>query len=252
MIIALKPFTFFAVWKIILSLENDVKEYYVEPKGGKQAITSGTISTYARSRMTCFSACFESYSCKSSGFNKYTKECELYNEHSSPILAGGWSLMIANINDCASNPCLNSGTCTDGDNSYTCTCISGYEGLYCDVDTDECSSNPCLNGGTCTDEVNGYTCTCVPGYEGVECAINTDECSSNPCLNGGTCTDEVNGYTCTCVPGYEGVECVINTNECSSNPCLNGGTCIDQVNSYTCNCGSSYIGSQCQTEYDDK
>ena len=36
-------------------------------------------------------------------------------------------------------------------------------------DIDECASNPCLNGGTCTDRVNGFTCSCVPGFRGTQC-----------------------------------------------------------------------------------
>jgi len=34
---------------------------------------------------------------------------------------------------------------------------------------DECSSNPCENGGTCTDGVNGFTCSCLAGYTGTTC-----------------------------------------------------------------------------------
>ena len=36
-------------------------------------------------------------------------------------------------------------------------------------DIDECASNPCLNGATCVDQANGYDCSCQPGYAGVNC-----------------------------------------------------------------------------------
>ena len=45
------------------------------------------------------------------------------------------------------------------------------------VDTDECSSNPCQNGGTCTDGVNEYTCSCVVGYEGTHCEAGKNKYS---------------------------------------------------------------------------
>ena len=32
---------------------------------------------------------------------------------------------------CLSNPCQNEGTCTDGNNDYTCTCKNGYTGKNC-------------------------------------------------------------------------------------------------------------------------
>ena len=35
------------------------------------------------------------------------------------------------INECDSSPCQNSGICTDGVNSYSCACRSGYTGLQC-------------------------------------------------------------------------------------------------------------------------
>ena len=37
------------------------------------------------------------------------------------------------------------------------------------VDIDECASAPCQNGGTCTDVENGYTCGCAAGYIGDNC-----------------------------------------------------------------------------------
>ena len=33
----------------------------------------------------------------------------------------------------------------------------------------ECASNPCLNGGTCTDDILGYMCTCPAHMSGPNC-----------------------------------------------------------------------------------
>ena len=37
------------------------------------------------------------------------------------------------------------------------------------ADVNECESNPCNNGGRCVDGVNGYSCNCTDGYVGLEC-----------------------------------------------------------------------------------
>ena len=43
-------------------------------------------------------------------------------------------------------------------------------------DTDECASLPCQNGGTCVDGVDLYTCSCLPGYEGEQCQTSKSAC----------------------------------------------------------------------------
>ena len=42
-------------------------------------------------------------------------------------------LNFPDIDDCASEPCQNAGTCTDGLNSYTCTCLDGWTGDNCET-----------------------------------------------------------------------------------------------------------------------
>ena len=76
--------------------------------------------------------------------------------------------------------------------------------MNCTEDIDECASNPCLNGATCNDRVNRYTCTCASGWTDTHCETDIDECESDPCDNGATCNDFVNQYNCTCVAGYTG------------------------------------------------
>lgn len=50
-------------------------------------------------------------------------------------------------------------------NSLTFNAIS----IIFSIDVNECASSPCLNGGTCTEFVNGYTCACASGYAGIHC-----------------------------------------------------------------------------------
>ena len=37
------------------------------------------------------------------------------------------------------------------------------------LDIDECASLPCENGGSCIDGVDIFTCECVDGYTGNQC-----------------------------------------------------------------------------------
>jgi len=36
---------------------------------------------------------------------------------------------------------------------------------------DECASDPCMNDGSCDDEIDSYRCNCVDGYTGHMCNI---------------------------------------------------------------------------------
>ena len=49
-------------------------------------------------------------------------------------------------------------------------------------DINDCQPNPCENGGTCTDGVNNYTCSCVAGYSGYNCSIGRLTALSISCL----------------------------------------------------------------------
>ena len=69
------------------------------------------------------------------------------------------------------------------------TCIDGYEGTFCEIDTNECAGVDC-NNGTCIDGVNGFLCVCEDGYEGTFCEIDTNDCAGVDC-NNGTCIDGI-------------------------------------------------------------
>ena len=48
---------------------------------------------------------------------------------------------------------------------------SYYLVLITPLDIDDCATNPCLNDGTCADYVNGFDCFCTDGYSGDTCEI---------------------------------------------------------------------------------
>ncbi len=188
----------------------------------------------------------------------------------------GWSgsRCFTDIDECASNPCLEPGTdrCFNLVNSFNCTCNPGYSGVACQTEINECASNPCLNGASCTDRLAAYNCTCRAGYAGTHCQSDVNEvsvlpedarscsfvnlplfvcacmvqCASAPCMHGGTCMDQPNAFLCACPAGYFGNQCQTDRDECGSVPCMNSGTCVDYVDSFLCLCRPGFTGTQCQ------
>ena len=45
----------------------------------------------------------------------------------------------------------------------------GYSGVLCQTQIDNCASRPCLNGGTCTNGVGSYSCECTSHFTGETC-----------------------------------------------------------------------------------
>lgn len=114
---------------------------------------------------------------------------------------------------------------------FTCYCVPGYTGTYCQIDINECLSTPCSNNATCIDLINAYECRCPSGYTGENCEIDINECDSSPCNpEGGQCVDLIDGYYCNCNAGFTGPTCLVNIDECASQPCMNNATCVDQIN----------------------
>lgn len=82
-----------------------------------------------------------------------------------------------------------------------------------------CASNPCLNGGTCYRQGSSFVCVCTSQFEGENCASprttttttvgpnGTTTCSAKPCLNGGNCYNTGNSYFCYCGSNFTGRNC---------------------------------------------
>uniref|UniRef100_A0A8C5KFS9 Notch 3 n=1 Tax=Jaculus jaculus TaxID=51337 RepID=A0A8C5KFS9_JACJA len=145
-----------------------------------------------------------------------------------------------------------------GGASNLCVCCpAGYYGDNCEDDVDECASQPCQNGGSCIDLVAHYLCSCPPGALGVLCEINEDDCDPGPaldtgtrCLHNGTCVDLLGGFRCNCPPGYTGRHCEADINECRPGACHAPHTrdCLqDPGGHFRCLCHAGFTGARCQT-----
>ncbi|XP_040033836.2 protein eyes shut homolog [Gasterosteus aculeatus] len=162
---------------------------------------------------------------------------------------GSWCEI--DTNECGSNPCQNQGDCVDRVNAYSCDCKVGFSGLHCEEDINECSSGPCLNSAVCQDLVNKFRCVCPPGYFGTLCDLDVNECEVSPCLHEGICINTPGGFKCVCRPGYSGARCGVDIDECVANPCRNRGKCIDAPNQYRCLCVDGFTGLQCETNIEE-
>eukprot|EP01052_Picozoa_sp_SAG31_P014430 SAG31_NODE_896_length_11159_cov_6.749186_2_plen_1354_part_00 len=152
------------------------------------------------------------------------------------VCALGTTLSIndcIDVDECASRPCANNGTCENGDNRFNCVCSQGFSGPTCEVQFDPCSvEGVCSGSGTCTAlTTEDFNCDCDDGYDGAVC----DSCSAGFVRDGAACVDD------PCEP---------------ENPCratygsqsLVGGTCRFTTGSmYECRCNDGFSGRICET-----
>lgn len=123
-------------------------------------------------------------------------------------------------NPCLNNACINNATCEyhlSSKLNYTCKCIIGYEGFFCEKDERPClpHRNKCKNNSTCNHfyDTRYYNCTCPVGFKGTHCEVNIDDCIEGICQNGGQCEDLINDYRCICTSYFSGEHCQIKNAE---------------------------------------
>lgn len=169
-----------------------------------------------------------------------------------------------NIDDCVENECKNGSKCVDGVNTYTCDCLPGYRGRFCDEKFEWCSSaelNPCANEATCipvNSNAPDYICECKSGWSGRNCTENVNDCDGHLCQNGAKCVDGMNTYSCQCANGFSGqfceqapqmpeIEQLAKTSPCQQSDCVHGVCFQPNSNSteYYCKCSTGYMGKRC-------
>ena len=106
---------------------------------------------------------------------------------------------------------------------------------------------------------NSYYCSCKSGYYGKNCSMYEPLCETYCSANALCRLDDSdlqakkNKPYCICPLGHFGPRCNLKYDECNSNPCLNNGTCFSNYdpsgeNPYMCICSERFYGNQCQNE----
>uniref|UniRef100_A0A663MQG8 Fibulin 7 n=1 Tax=Athene cunicularia TaxID=194338 RepID=A0A663MQG8_ATHCN len=151
------------------------------------------------------------------------------------------------IDDCSSNPCANSGTCVDGNQSYTCLCPRGWSGPSCQSPIYACSNASFSRQPRCAEGRTGSRrCSCDTGFQMRASGVchDVDECQlfqSSPqtrlCLY--DCLNLPGSYRCLCPPGYllrtDRNTCE-DVNECTGKQhnCTQGDLCINTFGGHRC------------------
>uniref|UniRef100_A0A8D2MI25 Fibulin 7 n=1 Tax=Zonotrichia albicollis TaxID=44394 RepID=A0A8D2MI25_ZONAL len=157
------------------------------------------------------------------------------------------------IDDCSSNPCANSGTCVDGNQSYTCLCPPGWSGAWVwaaedgDAHGDSICNTSFSRQPRCAEGRSGSRrCSCDTGFQlqpGGMCQ-DVDECQlyqSSPqtqiCLH--DCLNLPGSYRCLCPPGYllhADRNACEDVNECTGKQhnCSQGDLCINTFGGHRC------------------
>lgn len=106
-------------------------------------------------------------------------------------------------------------------------------------------------------ENNSYFCSCKSGFYGKDCSKYSEACQTY-CSPDSLCRPDgrslifdTNNPYCICSLGYFGPRCYLKFSQCDSHPCLNNGTCIYIYESYgrdlfRCICSKFFYGDRCE------
>jgi hypothetical protein len=127
----------------------------------------------------------------------------------------------ATLDPCLQNNCNENSSCMpifNQNNSYYCSCKSGYYGRNCSMYESRCETY-CSAKAFCQvdhddlyNKKNKLYCICSLGYFGPRCHLKYDDCKSNSCLNNGTCLSNYDRsgeqpYICNCSERFHGNQC---------------------------------------------
>ena len=86
--------------------------------------------------------------------------------------------------ECLEVECQNGGACIlDEEDRPHCACVQGFTGQFCETNIDDCASSPCLNNGTCVDGINNYYCLCQDKFMDKTCCCSASSNPCENVLN---------------------------------------------------------------------
>lgn len=96
-------------------------------------------------------------------------------------------IICTNIDDCVGHTCGPFGTCVDGQEDYSCSCLAGFEETESEGEKicgniDDCNGISCGAGGTCNDLVSSFECQCGFGHEHEVAGNDASMCVPKSCL----------------------------------------------------------------------
>ena len=140
--------------------------------------------------------------------NNYTVRFGLYATNFTQFMSL-ISTQTGNINGCLQN-CSSSGICLLSNGILACQCFQYFTGTSCQYDTRPCASNPCLNNGTCLNNLTAsyyFKCECQNTFYGVNCEKQINVCENKTCNDHGYCFNDQNMGKCKCFTSYTGENC---------------------------------------------
>ncbi|XP_022540728.2 fibulin-7 [Astyanax mexicanus] len=172
---------------------------------------------------------------------------------------GSWSGVSAickDVSHCASNPCLNGGTCVEGVNQYKCTCPHSWSGSRCQHQTQTAPpewsvvNDPAFSRKPrCAKVDRAQHCSCDAGFhmsgtsdssicqDVNECEVYKADSSGLLCAH--MCVNIPGSYRCSCPSGYkllaDGRSCE-DVDEClmQLHNCSHGTTCVNTGGGFQC------------------
>ena len=96
--------------------------------------------------------------CPLNFFQPLSGQRECFECHSTEETANTGTASKDDCQDvaCPEGICEHGGLCVAVHHRPKCFCPAGFTGARCEINVDECASAPCTNGGTCVDLPQGY------------------------------------------------------------------------------------------------